>query len=1178
MLQASTYGLPIPIIYGLTQSPALVIWAQNLRNGSSSKKFKQLKKNTIGYVENIDFLIGKNPILYTAQWWNNNAKYPLAIQTQTFTPARAGSVLVTDPYFYAVIGVTVSGAYNQTFDDYGGFGSNTQTGSWEVPLWNQAILGPNPTDNNAPLFYPYTYVWTPAMGTLVSIPGCSDTVAYVFNTVTVYYYQLTSATSYQPPISRLRLTFENELGNGPEYSGYSSEQIIYPEYAGAGSPDIDLGSAGTIPSLYPETMGKFAVYPSGDCDFVDIFRDIVNSGISQSGIDGTGGTNITQHGVSCYDYPGVIQKYYAGLFESHKNSIVFGIPTTAGNQIIVFVAADSPSAPTVSDSDGNSYTLIGDGVLTTGPLGTYYWSCYVATNINGGVDTTITWANPGFYGTTAVIMELAGVDTLTSYVAVSDSAPSISLTTTNTPGTTAVLIAVACIRSPNTPTQTQLWPLVLPNVSGVGWGETYVQQRNVTTPGTYTLATEAGGGGPLIGLCFQQSQPQTYANPLPNFLDDTTMQLTRLQCRANGLWGALAMTSQKAASDWCNDLIDAMNCYPVFSGFSLKLWPRSEVSLCGNGAIYSAPTAAGPVANLSDLVGDFIDPPVAVPKARTDLDTVLQMQHINRASDYAQVVTAVPDTASILKYGVRKAEAVMNNAIQSTGIAQTILQIMVRRKNYIENIEWTFTLNAKHGLLEPPDLVTITDSLQGINSLPVRITSIVEDDKFNLKCKAEPFKYGIHAPQPFAGATNAQFRGGNTQFTPAGINGPIIFEPPLRMTAGVPQIWAIMSSPNSNYGGTQVDVSPDNGVSYINASEPVLGSAVQGFTLQFEDWPAAADPDTTNNLQVDLSESNGTLANYSAAERDNFLTPCYVGYNPTASSLAQYTSGDPAQITSLGVLFSNSTVPTLPPGSTISDIYPIIAVNAYPSGTSAVTQGFYGSSMTPTSGGTSFLPPGTVYAYGPSIGSSLSALTGAEIRFAFNYSVTGPAATGVVQAVGWAILYTGPNTWQDSTLPLPFDQGTPGIGWACALPQTVANGQVGTGTNASITSWSSTPPNAIGYELITYNSATMTAANMYTINATGSGNQIRRGVYAIPSVGMGMDHSPFSPFAVISPPKTGIFMINLDPAWIGTQLIFKFLSFNNTGTPPGSLLYDYYTPTGIPSSIGPSSGFLINGM
>jgi hypothetical protein len=85
-----------------------------------------------------------------------------------------------------------------------------------------------------------------------------------------------------------------------------------------------------------------------------------------------------------------------------------------------------------------------------------------------------------------------------------------------------------------------------------------------------------------------------------------TYNQVRMQCRANGLWGSLSMNSQQAASDWLNTLYQASDAAPVYMGFKLYSFPYSEVSAVGNGVIYNAPTATGPVANLSTENGDFL--------------------------------------------------------------------------------------------------------------------------------------------------------------------------------------------------------------------------------------------------------------------------------------------------------------------------------------------------------------------------------------------------------------------------------------------------------------------------------------------------------------------------------------------------------------------------------------------
>ena len=86
LLQASAYGATIPVGYGQTQSNLLAIWAANLRQGGGGlKKFKQLKKGITNYCENIDFLLGHNPIRGVLQVQNNGTNFPVVFTSQSFT-------------------------------------------------------------------------------------------------------------------------------------------------------------------------------------------------------------------------------------------------------------------------------------------------------------------------------------------------------------------------------------------------------------------------------------------------------------------------------------------------------------------------------------------------------------------------------------------------------------------------------------------------------------------------------------------------------------------------------------------------------------------------------------------------------------------------------------------------------------------------------------------------------------------------------------------------------------------------------------------------------------------------------------------------------------------------------------------------------------------------------------
>lgn len=1171
LLQSSAYGSVIPVGYGMTQSVLLANWAANLRQGGSIKKFKQLKKGITAYVENIDFILGHNPIRGVNQVWVNGGLYPLTYTSETVSVNLTPSVTISDPKFYALVAVTSVENYSVTFNDYGGSGSQTLTGSYEVPLWNELETGPDPTDPSGTRNYPYSYRWKPSYGAVVYLDTQSP--AFTVSTLKFYYAALMAATSYQPPITKLRLTFEDQLGSGPEYasSGVPSQQIIYPHFAGLGSENIDLGAAGALPQILPEVNFKWGIYPTGDADFVDIIEDICKSGLAQAALSASPAYTQMERGCSGYNLPGCIQKKFLASVEAFTaTDVTYNLQVTAGNFMVVVSTGGSSGSLTIADTLGSTWTP----VFTTG---TYFQAWYARVGASGA--NTVTVSGRG-YDWNLILLEVAGVDTFDSFSV--GSAAAASIATTNVAKYPGYLLAIG-VGSPANDPKLQQWTTVLSGATS-GDGAILLLERTVNSPGTYGVNVSgfAGQDGIAI-LAFKCVNPPSYPKPVGRFVDVPSLNLTRQQCRAYGLWGSLTMTSQQAAADWIKQLAQAANAAPVYMGSKLYFLPYAEASAVGNGAVYTSPTAAGPLYNLSTENGDFTRPPQCKTASRNNLPNVLQMQCIAREANYNQVVVQQPIAAAIALYGERKADPVINNAVQDASIARTLLGIQGRVNQYGGD-SWGFTLNAKWSLLAPLALITITDPLQGIAAVPVRLTSVAEQQDGSLECQAEPFVYGMRSPTALTADTPQPYQGDPNQQVGLGVNPPLIFEATQRLAqqSAPAQIWMAISCSDPNYGGCQPYISTDGGVSYTPATDaPVVGSAAMGYTTA--DWPAAADPDTANNLAVLLT--SGTLESYAAQQRDAFQYPCYVGWPSIGTVEATFTSGNPSEVTALGALFTNPTTPALPSDATIVNIFPVIIVSTTPADATATTQAYCGTGMTATSGGTSFLsatgavtPPEEQY-LAAGIGTSLA---GQEIRYSLGLSASGGAATdGTVIGVGWAIYYSSATPSQDTTLPPPFNSPPPaGFGWAWAFPQTVATGEVGSGSNASITAGGVAPPAGIPYELMAYNSATLTAPEAYTLNATGAGNELRRGVYGAPSAGMGMDHPPHSPFAFLAPSGGGIARINMDPAWIGVKLYFKFPTYNSFGgslQPLSDCAAYTYTPTGVAGNAGPSNGFLING-
>jgi len=193
-------------------------------------------------------------------------------------------------------------------------------------------------------------------------------------------------------------------------------------------------------------------------------------------------------------------------------------------------------------------------------------------------------------------------------------------------------------------------------------------------------------------------------------------------------------------------------------------------------------------------------------------------------------------------------------------VAQTILQ----RQLYVR-AHFTFKLSWEYCLLDPMDVVTITDANLGLSGYPVRITSIEEDDKGLLTVAAEELTVGVSTPTLYPNASTTSSVP-NRGATPASVNAPLIWEPPPALTGGTPQIW-VGASGGSNgavdpyWGGARVWVSVDDvAYSQVAAITQPLRQGVLSAAL-----PAASGWDATNTLSVSLVESGATLSGASAA-------------------------------------------------------------------------------------------------------------------------------------------------------------------------------------------------------------------------------------------------------------------------------------------------------------------------
>jgi hypothetical protein len=899
LVQSSAYGATITDGFGMVQVPLLFIWAANLRQGNSGKKLKSKFKGDNGYYENICALVGCNPISSINQLWNNGGLYPLQLNTQVFhrpgftnPECVIGSVSVPDPNFQSLIAVTVNTSFNETFNDYGSAGPVTMTGSGEMPLWNQVEVGPDPTNGNSFRNYPFEYYWSPVNGPVFYLDGLSGGGNPPAGTedFTAYYYDKIAATSFESPLQKNFLHFESELGNGTEFSdaGLPSQQIIYPMFAGVGSSGVDLGIAGMLPAFKVEAKFKWGIWPNGDAEFPDMIEYLVKSGINQAALVGTSTTGAAftnkAGGLQAYNFPGPVQKEQFQLFESNQVDFTFYQNNTQGNVLVCIFETGTFGPPpiTITDDLGNDWKTAVSLVTDTGS--DRFQIMYVERCAGGA--NTIHLSATGFYGMTMLLMEVQGVDSFDAMSISYGPLLKTSITTTNDPGFPSYIIAVSHGANDGGPyyPQEYIWPILFENE--FRWDGVSGQYRTVRNPGTYTLDWSQKYNGIhslqttafTFMLAFKSTSPTPVPRSFGNFVDDDSLNIVRDQCRAYGLHGAMAMTSQKSASDWIKMLYESANAAPCYEGFKLYSRAYAEQSYAGNGAVYIAPTAPGPVAFLSDLNGDFIkqgDDCVTVDTAdRSALPNFYQMQCFSRTSNYNQITVSQPMSPAIALYGLNKADPIQHDDIQDVSVASAILGIHARRDQQGGDV-YNFQIQAKYDWLSLMDLVNLTDTQAGIINKDVRITDMEEQDDGSWICQAEPFIFAISAPISTVSTNPTPSGQNNTQASAGNVNTPVFFEPIPRFTSnGGAELWIGVSSSSTIYGGCQVLISTDGGASYQNAGDPISGSATTGVSTA--DWPAASDPDTTNDLPLNLSESLGELSDYTATEENNFASPGYM--------------------------------------------------------------------------------------------------------------------------------------------------------------------------------------------------------------------------------------------------------------------------------------------------------------
>ena len=301
-----------------------------------------------------------------------------------------------------------------------------------------------------------------------------------------------------------------------------------------------------------------------------------------------------------------------------------------------------------------------------------------------------------------------------------------------------------------------------------------------------------------------------------------------------------------------------------------------------------------------DYVVEPNDDPVQV--SRTDpyeAYNIWRLEVCDRGNAYNLIPVESRSQNAIQRFGERIAPTFTAHEICDPFVGLISGQLMVQRAVNIRNT-YKLRLSWEYCLLDPMDIVTLTDSILGLSKTPARINEIEENEDGLLDFTMEEFPLGVatatlYATQP---AYNSPI---NRSYVPDQVNTPVIYEPPSAFSST--SLLLIGASGGSGgaadplWGGAFVFLSLDKAtfdpIGIINAP------ARQGVLTANLPLFSGTNPDTADTLKVNLGESGGVLQSASGVAAQLGATLCLVDGELLSYTTATLVSGNTYNLTGL---------------------------------------------------------------------------------------------------------------------------------------------------------------------------------------------------------------------------------------------------------------------------------------
>jgi hypothetical protein len=212
-------------------------------------------------------------------------------------------------------------------------------------------------------------------------------------------------------------------------------------------------------------------------------------------------------------------------------------------------------------------------------------------------------------------------------------------------------------------------------------------------------------------------------------------------CQAAQLAVSLLLDKQQPTARWLEELAELTVSAVLWSGTRLKVIPYGDQPLAANGASWAPDLTWQYSLGDDDFLpwsdsGGGTDPVQLTRNDPAQATNWLSVEYMDASNGYNPQIIAVFDQGMIDLYGLRTEPSVQAHEFTNPISATVAAQLMLQRRLYVRNT-YKFKLGWKYALLEPMDIVLISDATLGLHAAPVRITQIDEDDNGELTITAE---------------------------------------------------------------------------------------------------------------------------------------------------------------------------------------------------------------------------------------------------------------------------------------------------------------------------------------------------------------------------------------------------------------------------------------------------------